>query len=648
MVTSPKYAGEPSAESLASGLATLGRYGDEYMVHAAEGETMIPAEVFEANPGLRDALFWQMQMMGIKDPNRFVVGNAMNSINPITGQPEFWFKKIFKKVKKVFKKALPVLAPLLGNMILPGLGGLIASGLVTKLSGGSWGDVLKGAAIGWATQGLTSGIGSSLSGGSFLSGVGKGLSDPFTAGANLFSGGAQNTFRQGILGGLMPGGGSGVYSTGLNSLGKAAHWSDYINPRYNPGAQLGSAMPGDRMPLNWRGDNTPTDWDLDYEDLSRSSYADSYGHTNQIVDGQIIPSPEQQANFQRLNEASYGMDELENVGVNNRAGLAQLRTYSPKGPTSLLAQGELPMRTRWDPATNEFVTAPEFEAYPLGGPVDETSLVGQRSIVPAEDYPLGEIVTLPDGSQKQIVMESGKFNKYTGATTGGRQAFGEYVPPGPFDPINPTGKIAEGIESLGVGAEKAAKIAPWVTTAAVVGGGAGLVSLFSEDEVPKEDEDPLRYRAYDAWRDMEDKNSDEAIALYREWWGQPFVKRSDFEARIGGPSTKPDWWFKPEGGAAQTAVPDVSRQQAVPDVSGQQAGLGSILPQRAQPIQLTANRGGEVMGAGTGTSDSIPARLSDGEFVMTANAVRNAGNGDRNLGAARMYDMMRRFEGRAA
>jgi len=50
------------------------------------------------------------------------------------------------------------------------------------------------------------------------------------------------------------------------------------------------------------------------------------------------------------------------------------------------------------------------------------------------------------------------------------------------------------------------------------------------------------------------------------------------------------------------------------------------------------------MGWGTGTSDSIPARLSDGEFVMTAQAVRNAGGGNRNLGAARMYDMMNRFE----
>ena len=66
--------------------------------------------------------------------------------------------------------------------------------------------------------------------------------------------------------------------------------------------------------------------------------------------------------------------------------------------------------------------------------------------------------------------------------------------------------------------------------------------------------------------------------------------------------------------------------------------------------------GGYVEGPGTGTSDSIPsaiyqngipvqeARLSDGEFVMTENAVRGAGNGDREAGAARMYEMMRKFE----
>ena len=62
---------------------------------------------------------------------------------------------------------------------------------------------------------------------------------------------------------------------------------------------------------------------------------------------------------------------------------------------------------------------------------------------------------------------------------------------------------------------------------------------------------------------------------------------------------------------------------------------------------IRAANGGEVNGPGTGTSDSVPARLSDGEFVLTAKAVRGAGGGDRNIGAARMYDMMSQLEGAA-
>ena len=65
-----------------------------------------------------------------------------------------------------------------------------------------------------------------------------------------------------------------------------------------------------------------------------------------------------------------------------------------------------------------------------------------------------------------------------------------------------------------------------------------------------------------------------------------------------------------------------------------QAGLGTMF----------AAVGGEVEGPGTGTSDSVPARLSDGEFVVTAKAVRGAGGGDRDVGAARMYDMMSNLE----
>lgn len=54
---------------------------------------------------------------------------------------------------------------------------------------------------------------------------------------------------------------------------------------------------------------------------------------------------------------------------------------------------------------------------------------------------------------------------------------------------------------------------------------------------------------------------------------------------------------------------------------------------------------GPINGPGTGTSDEIPAMLSDGEFVFTAKAVRNAGSGSRRKGAARMYKLMKMLEG---
>lgn len=60
-----------------------------------------------------------------------------------------------------------------------------------------------------------------------------------------------------------------------------------------------------------------------------------------------------------------------------------------------------------------------------------------------------------------------------------------------------------------------------------------------------------------------------------------------------------------------------------------------------------AKDGGHINGPGTGTSDDVPAMLSDGEFVLTAKAVRGAGNGDRIKGAKRLYKLMNQLEKRA-
>ena len=67
----------------------------------------------------------------------------------------------------------------------------------------------------------------------------------------------------------------------------------------------------------------------------------------------------------------------------------------------------------------------------------------------------------------------------------------------------------------------------------------------------------------------------------------------------------------------------------------------------AQGGVMDLQDGGESVGPGTGTSDSIPAMLSDGEFVMTAKAVRGAGGGDRREGARKMYEAMDKLEARA-
>jgi len=79
-------------------------------------------------------------------------------------------------------------------------------------------------------------------------------------------------------------------------------------------------------------------------------------------------------------------------------------------------------------------------------------------------------------------------------------------------------------------------------------------------------------------------------------------------------------------------------------VTGFAAGSGQQIKHPDGKVMEHPKRIGEIAGPGTGTSDDIPAMLSDGEFVMTAQAVRNAGNGSRKEGAKRMYKMMKNLE----
>lgn len=148
-------------------LADFGREGDTYIVHAAEGETVIPVEVLDANPRMKAMLFKQMEDMGL-EPERYVVGNELNSINPVTGQPEFFLKKLFSGIKKAVKAIAPIALPVLAPFLLPKLPLALSSGLgsfaASKLRGASTGDALRGALI----SGGLAGLGSFAKGKGFL------------------------------------------------------------------------------------------------------------------------------------------------------------------------------------------------------------------------------------------------------------------------------------------------------------------------------------------------------------------------------------------------------------------------------------------------------------------------------------------------
>lgn len=103
-----------------------------------------------------------------------------------------------------------------------------------------------------------------------------------------------------------------------------------------------------------------------------------------------------------------------------------------------------------------------------------------------------------------------------------------------------------------------------------------------------------------------------------------------------------------ESSATEQGLPDTGApafRNLPPDLQYMMAADGGIasLARGSYP-----RRTGQISGPGTEKSDSIPAMLSDGEFVMTAKAVRGAGKGSRRAGAKKLYALMHQLERNAS
>ena len=110
------------------------------------------------------------------------------------------------------------------------------------------------------------------------------------------------------------------------------------------------------------------------------------------------------------------------------------------------------------------------------------------------------------------------------------------------------------------------------------------------------------------------------------------------DLQLGGGIAGP--YYNMQGNLVQNAADGGFMQEPTNELRG----IENVMMMAQGGTSEFPRKTGEISGPGTGTSDSIPAMLSDGEFVMTAKAVKGAGNGDRMQGARKMYEMMDQLE----
>jgi hypothetical protein len=495
-------------------LAELGREGDAYMVHAAEGETVVPFEVFEANPRLKAMVFNQIQEMGL-DPRRYVVGNEMNSINPATGAPEFFFKKVLsklnkvrKKIQKVVKKVAPLVLAIAAPYLLPAMPLFLSAGIGSfagsMLQGQSFKDSLKGAVL----TGATAGIGNMVAGNSFAGS----LNNP-TASFGDFT---TQVSEQG-LGSLFQGGPLGT------PIAPAAKPQPQSNLDYK-----GAAKPDKVVNISSKS-TTPTLGDR--LQSAKDMVGDAYGKAKDFYQTSISP---------------------------NRPSLIEGRT------TDALA------KIKANPAMyyNEGVS---------GGIGSTLNTLGQK------------------------VMENA-------ANPGFIDKYGRLIATG-------------------------------------VGAGVASDALLGTNIFKPPEEDTSISEKFVTGDDLLAADKDFKYRIDRD----RFVGNNPYFQYATTQQANPSYLSNAQQPARQPALP----MQQIAQPMGYNnprfgqfgrntqfaAGIGQL------PIRYAAE-GGEIIGPGTGRSDSIPAMLSDGEFVMTAKAVENAGGGDRRKGAANMYALKKQLENR--
>lgn len=548
--------GIASLNPLTEAIQREGRYGDTMLAHISPRE----AQMLRSRGG-------------------------SGSINPVTGLPEFFIKKLFKGVGKALKKVgravkkfakssvgrivtTMALAFFLGPAAAGALGisstagvaavsGFVGSSGSTLAAGGSPKDALRAGAVGGLTAGATAGV--------------FGGADAFQAGSYTGPttiGGQVDRAREFFTGA------PAEAAQPLPDMGTV------------PAADIGTVPPIDtgattfpleaQTPITRQGIGGLPDEATRFREFTADMGPDAAGLSQQAAPQRIIGTqgdgtPFTQAQFDR----SMGLMADARPAVPS-APPAPVTQAAGQRPLNLGRFGEGRSMFGFEQGTPDALSAQTRAATDtLTGGDKNIFQRGLDKILPSRIQETGAADALKQ--TRAAFPELSEFQITTAPETSVVGKFYASKLPGPISMYGPIAATGLGIMALGGG--------------------------FKEEEI-----DPP--------------------AGFEDFMAGPAMQDQDSRIRYGGVMT-------------QAMSPQYNPYTYAP----------------AQPVRGAAKGGsmdkefprktGPINGPGTGTSDDIPAMLSDGEFVFTAKAVRGMGEGSRRAGAKKMYALMKKLEGRA-
>jgi hypothetical protein len=582
------------------------------------------------------------------------------TINPVTGLPEFFVKQIWKSIKrqvkavgKAVKKALSspigriigtialgmVLGPAVGAL-MPGLSagmaagvtGALSSGTVTALAGGDLKSVLTSAATGFmgAPGGPVSGFIGKYTGQFLTNPVVREAANAaiIGTGAGLVSGqNLKDSLKSGLVEGAISGGMalmSGAPKVDADVAAKTAATDATTSGTKLPDLDSQALdIESQQYVKDQSGTFTPTsgagaqrkyrpNGDGSYINIENGQYVSPADAARMGLDSNVIPKPNMGEGVTKAQAASQGPSSGVSIPATNAAGTNNVGIFgTPEAQQAISDRGT---------AIREAAARAAESGIPDVSPVGSTTAATGPYRQPGIGESFGE---MGSGAKKFMTgdFSEGASQMYKGAS--------DLFAPGPsaaqrtamiddFMAKNPGKSVGDAIKYVD---EMSPGIMRTYGPAAVAGIGAlGMAGGFEQDKPEPVNRGPSG---------MDLLQQDPSKYLVQ---GLPGVQYGAQGNIMGGQAYSSPFTM------ANVRVPSAYSLPAM-FASGGIAALA----QGGYPRKV-----GQISGPGTEKSDSIPAMLSDGEFVMTAAAVRGAGGGSRREGAKRMYALMHQLERNAA